>query len=30
MSDISIVLRRFKRSNETKLELINKGLTYIP
>lgn len=30
MSDILLIIKRAKRNNETKLELSNKGLTYIP
>jgi hypothetical protein len=29
MSDISILLRRAKRNNDKKLELISKNITYI-
>ena len=30
MSDISVSIRRCKRGNEKKLDLSNKGITYIP
>ena len=30
MSDLLLLIKRAKRNNETKLELGNKGLTYIP
>jgi len=30
MEDISVIIRRVKRGNETKLELSNKKITFFP